>query len=218
VVEEIRRELVSVLLLNMEETHAWDQVLIRHLVTLKRALLMVSGQSGLIGIHAQWTVVEEVRQELVSVLLLNMEEIHVWGQLLIRNLVTLNLVLLMESGQLGLSGLHVQWNVGEETKIELESVLLLSMEEIHVRAPVLSSHHVTLNPVLFMENGQPGLIGQHAQWTVGEETKRELASVLLLNMEELHVRAQLLIRNLVTLNLVQLMESIQTGLVGLHAK
>jgi len=218
VVEDIKIELVSVLLLNMEEIHVWAQPLTRHPVTLNLALLMESGQSGLTGLHAQWSVVEETRVELVPVLLLNMEEKHVWAQLLIRHPVTLNLVQLMGSGQVGPTGLHAQWTVEEETGTELMSVLHLNMEENHARDQLLISHPVTLNLVLLMESGQYGLIGLHAQWTVEEETRRELESVLLLNMEEKHAWVQLLIINLVMLNLVLLMENGQPGLVGQHAQ
>jgi len=107
-VEEIRRELESVLLLNMEGNHAWDGTIQRYLVTSNLVLLMESGPPGLVGVNAQWTVEEEVRRELASVVLLNMEGKHVMAPVVIRQHVTLNPALLMESGQAGLNGLHAQ--------------------------------------------------------------------------------------------------------------
>jgi len=202
----------------MEENHARARVLRKHPVTFKLVLLMESGLVGLNGLHAPWSVVEEPRVELVSVLLLNMEETRVWDQLLIRHPATLNPVLLMENGLTGPAGLIAHWSVVEETSIELESVLLLNMEESHVRVQILISHPVTLNLVLLMVSGQSGLIGVHAQWTVVEDFRIELVFVLLLNMEVTHVWAQLHSRHLVTPTLALLMASGQCGRVGMNVQ
>jgi len=108
--------------------------------------------------------------------------------------------------------------VVEEVSIGVESVLLHNMEGNHAMVQLLNRHPVTLNPVLLTDSGHRGLTGQHAQWTVVEETSIKVMCVLLLNMEEFHARDQLLNSQLATLNPVQLMESGQVGLNGLTAQ
>lgn len=125
-------------------------------------LSTVSGRNGHHGVCAPPHVVGATVIAPVPVYSLNLEGTLVKDRRSKQSSATLHSVPWMGTGMIGLAGVSVQPPVQMEHNSGQGSVMDLPLEEPNARATGLKIGRAFQDSVQWMENGKPGLVGNHA--------------------------------------------------------